>query len=104
LNSVKANLYNALEKYYEVIKEEALIVALLDPRKKKMKFANNNQKESAKARLQKIYESIKNQQKSCDPKLKQQQKISKSRIYKKVYFLMINLMIQNSKTIKLKGI
>ena len=35
LDSVKANLYKALEKYYEVIEKEALIAALLDPRKKK---------------------------------------------------------------------
>src|SRR3954469_10107452 len=35
LNNTKANLYKALEKYYKVIEKEALIAALLDPRKKK---------------------------------------------------------------------
>jgi len=45
LNKInKANLYKALEKYYEVIEKEALIAALLDPRKKKLKFVDNNQK------------------------------------------------------------
>ena len=35
LDKIKANLYKVLEKYYEVIEKEALIAALLDPRKKK---------------------------------------------------------------------
>ena len=33
----------ALEKYFEIIEKEALIAALLNPRKKKMKFANENE-------------------------------------------------------------
>ena len=47
LDNIKANLYKALEKYYEIIEKEALIAALLDPRKKKMKFADENEKEFA---------------------------------------------------------
>src|SRR5439155_741164 len=60
LDHIKADLYNALEKYYEVIEKEALIAALLDPRKKKMKFAKNDQKELAKNGLKDIYETAKN--------------------------------------------
>ena len=60
LDRIKADLYNALEKYYEVIEKEALIAALLDPRKKKMKFAKNDQKELAKISLSEVYELAKN--------------------------------------------
>ena len=44
LNKIKANLYKAHEKYYEIIEKEALIAVLLDPHKKKW----NDQKELAK--------------------------------------------------------
>ncbi|GBC16434.1 zinc finger BED domain-containing protein 4-like [Rhizophagus irregularis DAOM 181602=DAOM 197198] len=60
LDGIKSNLYKALENYFEVIEKEALIAALLDPRKKKTAFANNEQKVLAKANLHKIYELAKN--------------------------------------------
>jgi hAT family C-terminal dimerisation region len=89
LDKIKANLYKALEIYYEVIEKEALIAVLLDPRQKKMKFADNDQKEIAKASLNEAYELAKNdaniQQESCGPKPKKR-KISKARIYKKSLF------------------
>ncbi|EXX53180.1 hypothetical protein RirG_246390 [Rhizophagus irregularis DAOM 197198w] len=90
LDNIKANLYKALEKYYEVIEKEALILSLLDPRQKKLKFADNDQKEIARTSLNKVYELAKNdaniQQESCGPKPKKR-KISKARIYKKSLFL-----------------
>ncbi|CAB5383747.1 unnamed protein product [Rhizophagus irregularis] len=79
----------ALEKYYEVIEKEALISSLLDPRQKKLKFADNDQKEIARTSLNEVYELAKNdaniQQESCGPKPKKR-KISKARIYKKSLF------------------
>ncbi|RIA83028.1 hypothetical protein C1645_834452 [Glomus cerebriforme] len=89
----KINLTNdewdALEKYYEVIETEALIAALLDPRKKKMKFANNDQMELAKTSLHEVYNLTKNniniQQESHGPKPKKR-KISQARVYKKTLF------------------
>ncbi|PKY46940.1 hypothetical protein RhiirA4_521324 [Rhizophagus irregularis] len=69
LDNIKANLYKALEKYYEVIEKEALISSLLDPRQKKLKFADNDQKEIARTSLNEVYELAKNdaniQQESC---------------------------------------
>ncbi|PKY57950.1 hypothetical protein RhiirA4_430514 [Rhizophagus irregularis] len=89
LDNIKANLYKALEKYYEVIEKEALISSLLDPRQKKLKFADNDQKEIARTSLNEVYELAKNdaniQQESCGPKPKKR-KISKARIYKKSLF------------------
>ncbi|GBC42544.2 zinc finger BED domain-containing protein 4-like [Rhizophagus irregularis DAOM 181602=DAOM 197198] len=62
LNACKDNnaKEDALENYFEVIEKEALIAALLDPRKKKTAFANNEQKVLAKANLHEIYELAKN--------------------------------------------
>jgi hAT family protein len=89
LDNTKANLYKALEKYYEVIEKEALIAALLDPRKKKLKFASNDEKELAKVSLNEVYELMKNntniQQESSGPKPKKR-KISKARVYTKSLF------------------
>ncbi|EXX55558.1 hypothetical protein RirG_224410 [Rhizophagus irregularis DAOM 197198w] len=89
LDKIKANLYKALENYYEVIEKEALIVALLNPRKKKMKFATNDQKELAKTSLIEVYELAKNninfQQESHGPKPKKR-KVSKAHVYKKTLF------------------
>ena len=60
-----------LKKYYEVIEKEASIAALLDPRKKKTIFPNNDQKELAKANLHDVYELTKNdaniQLDKCEP-------------------------------------
>ncbi|RGB23512.1 ribonuclease H-like domain-containing protein [Rhizophagus diaphanus] len=60
LDNIKSNLYKALENYFEVIEKEALIAALLDPCKKKTMFANNDQKELAKANLCEVYELTEN--------------------------------------------
>ncbi|RGB23335.1 hypothetical protein C1646_677191 [Rhizophagus diaphanus] len=60
LDNIKANLYKALEKYYKVIEKEALISSLLDPRQKKLKFADNDQKEIARISLNEVYELAKN--------------------------------------------
>ena len=94
LDRIKADLYNALEKYYEVIEKEALIAALLDPRKKKMKFAKNDQKELAKNGLKDIYETAKNdsniQQESHRPSGSTPKKLRttlKTSVYKKSLFL-----------------
>ena len=89
MDNIKANLYKALEKYYEIIEKEALIAALLDPCKKKMKFADENEKEFAKTSLYEVYELAKNnaniQQESHGPKLKKR-KISKVHVYKRSLF------------------
>ncbi|GBC12604.1 zinc finger BED domain-containing protein 1-like [Rhizophagus irregularis DAOM 181602=DAOM 197198] len=89
LDKIKANLYKALENYYEVIEKEALIAALLDPRKKKMKFATNDQKELAKTSLIEVYElakiNINFQQESHGLKPKKR-KVSKAHVYKKTLF------------------
>ena len=107
LDNIKANLYKALEEYYEVIEKEALVAALLDPRKKKMRFANNDQKELAKSNLYEVYELAKNdiniQQESCRPNPKKR-KISKCVFIKKPYFPMMNLMILKLKIMRLKDI
>ncbi|POG69326.1 hypothetical protein GLOIN_2v1777143 [Rhizophagus irregularis DAOM 181602=DAOM 197198] len=66
LDGIKSNLYKALENYFEVIEKEALIAALLDPRKKKTAFANNEQKE-------------------CEPKPKKRK--TSTRVYKRSLFL-----------------
>ena len=60
MNKIKADLYKALEHYYEVIEKEALIATLLDLHKKKLKFAINDQKELAKTSLYEVYELAKN--------------------------------------------
>ncbi|GES72511.1 zinc finger BED domain-containing protein 1-like [Rhizophagus clarus] len=89
LNNIKVNLYKALEKYYEIIEKEALFAILLDPRKKKIKFADENEKEFAKNSLYEVYELAKNdtniQQESHKPKLKKR-KLSKGYVYKESLF------------------
>ena len=88
LDSIKSNLYKALEKYYEVIEKEAFIATLLDPRKKKTTFANNDQKELAKTSLYEVYELAKNdtniQLESHGPKLKKRK--TSNRVYKRSLF------------------
>ncbi|PKY55124.1 hypothetical protein RhiirA4_503414 [Rhizophagus irregularis] len=80
------NTSDLLENYCEVIENEALIIALLDPYKKKMKFATNNQKELTKTSLIEVYELAKNiinfQQESYGPRPKKR-KVSKAYVYKK---------------------
>ncbi|EXX64306.1 hypothetical protein RirG_144010 [Rhizophagus irregularis DAOM 197198w] len=44
LDDIKSNLYKALENYFEVIEKEALIAALLDPRKKKQHLQTMNKR------------------------------------------------------------
>ncbi|GET01513.1 zinc finger BED domain-containing protein 1-like [Rhizophagus clarus] len=89
LNNIKVNLYKALEKYYEIIEKEALVATLLDPRKKKMKFADENKKEFAKNSLYEVYELAKNdtnvQQESHKPEPKKR-KLSKEYVYKESLF------------------
>ncbi|GES83504.1 zinc finger BED domain-containing protein 4-like [Rhizophagus clarus] len=89
LNNIKVNLYKALEKYYEIIEKEALVATLLDPRKKKMKFADENEKEFAKNSLYEVYELAKNdtniQQELHKPKPKKR-KLSKGYVYKESLF------------------
>ncbi|GES81124.1 zinc finger BED domain-containing protein 4-like [Rhizophagus clarus] len=89
LNNIKVNLYKALEKYYEIIEKEALVATLLDPCKKKMKFADENEKEFAKNSLYEVYELTKNdtniQQESHKPKPKKR-KLSKGYVYKESLF------------------
>jgi hypothetical protein len=87
LDGIKSNLYKALENYFEVIEKEALIAALLDPRKKKTAFANNEQKVLAKANLHEIYELAKNtniQLEECEPKPKKRK--TSTRVYKRSLF------------------
>ncbi|CAB5197670.1 unnamed protein product [Rhizophagus irregularis] len=108
LDNIKANLYKALEKYYEVIEKEALILSLLDPRQKKLKFADNDQKEIARTSLNEVYELAKNdaniQQESCGPKPKKG-KYQRRVFIKRVYFwMMMNFMMLKLMTIKLKDI
>ena len=88
MDSIKSNLYKALEKYYEVIEKEAFIATLLDPRKKKTTFANNDQKELAKTSLYEVYELAKNdtniQLESHGPKPKKRK--TSNRVYKRSLF------------------
>ncbi|CAB4484925.1 unnamed protein product [Rhizophagus irregularis] len=88
LDNIKSNLYKALENYFEVIEKEALIAALLDPRKKKTMFANNDQKELAKANLREVYELAKNNTnihlEKCEPKLEKRK--TSTRVYKRSLF------------------
>ncbi|EXX65112.1 hypothetical protein RirG_136420 [Rhizophagus irregularis DAOM 197198w] len=88
LDNIKSNLYKALENYFEVIEKEALIAALLDPRKKKTMFANNDRKELAKANFREVYELAKNDTnihlEKCEPKLKKRK--TSTRVYKRSLF------------------
>jgi hypothetical protein len=107
LDKIKANLYKALESYYEVIEKEALIAALLDPRKKKMKFATNDQKELAKTSLNEVYELAKIIlifNKNHMDQNQKREKYLKHMFIKKRYFLMMSLTIIKLKIMKLKDI
>ena len=81
---------------------------LLDPCKKKMKFASNDQKEFAKVSLNEVYELMKNntniQQESSGPKPKKRKYQQKHEFIQRVYFQMMNLMIILKMKMKLKDI
>jgi len=84
-----------LKKYYEVIENEVSIAALLDPRKKKTTFANNDQKELAKTNLHEFYELTKNdiniQLEKCEP-IPKKRKTSMRVYIKEACSQMMNLM------------
>ena len=83
---------------YEIIEKEALIAALLDPRKKKMKFADENEKEFAKTSLYEVYELAKN-----DANIQQKrEKYQRHMFIKEVCSQMMNLTIPKLMTMKLK--
>ncbi|PKK60645.1 hypothetical protein RhiirC2_793030 [Rhizophagus irregularis] len=106
LDNIKSNLYKALENYFEVIEKEALIAALLDPRKKKTMFASNDQKELAKANLHEVYELAKNDTnihlEECEPKPKKEK--LQHEFIKVACSQMMNLMIFRLKIMKLNDI
>ncbi|GBB92151.1 hypothetical protein RclHR1_19700009 [Rhizophagus clarus] len=89
LNNIKVNLYKALEKYYEIIEKEVLVITLLNLCKKKMKFVDENKKKFAKNSFDKVYELVKIdtniQQESHKLKLKKR-KLLKGYVYKESLF------------------
>ncbi|PKY51066.1 hypothetical protein RhiirA4_531967 [Rhizophagus irregularis] len=59
INKVKKNLYQALEKYYEVVNTEALVASLLDPRWKNLSFATPEERELVIFHLKQHYNEAK---------------------------------------------
>lgn len=59
VNSVRSDLYNALQFYFPIISEEGFLAAILDPRWKNLSFSTNEQHELAQKNFRDVYEIAK---------------------------------------------